>query len=51
MVVQKTAPSIPFRDSSYGYTPIDEDGRLLMNIGDTLKKKKYEVPGPGSYKT
>lgn len=36
-MIQQSAPSIPYRDSTYGYEPIDEQGKLLVNIGESFK--------------
>ena len=53
LVIQQNPPSIPYKDSSYGYEPIDDTGQLLINVGNSFKqtyKKQYDAtPGPGAY--
>jgi hypothetical protein len=53
LVIQRNAPSIPYKDSAYGYEPLDEAGRMLINVGDSFRKvyKQNEklTPGPGAY--
>jgi hypothetical protein len=38
LVIQQNAPSIPFKDSAFGYEPIDSQGRLLINVGTSFKQ-------------
>lgn len=53
LVIQQSAPSIPYKDSTYGYEPIDESGQLLINVGNSFKhtypEKFDSSPGPGAY--
>ena len=53
LVIQQSAPSIPYKDSTYGYEPIDESGQLLVNVGNSFKhtypEKFDSSPGPGAY--
>jgi hypothetical protein len=53
LVIQRNAPSIPYKDSAYGYEPLDEAGKMLINVGDSFRKvyKQNEklTPGPGAY--
>ena len=53
LVIQQSAPSIPYKDSTYGYEPIDESGQLLINVGNSFKQtypERFEAsPGPGAY--
>ena len=53
LVIQQNAPSIPYKDSSYGYEPLDESGSLLINVGNSFKKSFKNIldstPGPGAY--
>lgn len=53
LVIQQSAPSIPYKDSTYGYEPIDESGQLLINVGNSFKHTYPErfdsSPGPGAY--
>lgn len=37
LVIQQSAPSIPYKDSTYGYEPIDDSGQLLINVGNSFK--------------
>jgi hypothetical protein len=37
IVVQQNPPSIPYRDSAYGYEPMDKEGKLLINVGNTYR--------------
>ena len=51
IVIQRHAPSIPYKDSSYGYEPIETNTNLLIDVGNSFKKtykKQFEqTPGPG----
>lgn len=53
LVIQQSAPSIPYKDSTYGYEPIDDSGQLLINVGNSFKQtypEKFDSsPGPGAY--
>jgi len=37
LVIQSNPPSIPYKDSAFGYEPIDESGKLLINVGNSFK--------------
>ena len=37
LFVQQNAPSIPYKDSAFGYEPIDDTGKLLINVGNSFK--------------
>ena len=37
LVVHQQAPSIPYKDSSYGYEMIDRGGKHLINVGSSYK--------------
>jgi hypothetical protein len=53
LVIQRNAPSIPYKDSAYGYEPLDEAGKMLINVGDSFRKVYKQnaelTPGPGAY--
>jgi hypothetical protein len=55
LVIQANPPSIPYKDSAFGYEPLDNSGRLLVNVGNSFKetyKDQYNsTPGPGTYET
>ena len=52
-IVIHNPPSIPYKDSAFGYEPLDQDCRLLINVGNTFKKNYHsqinQSPGPGAY--
>lgn len=53
LVIAQGAPSIPYRDTSHGYEPIDQSGKHLISVGGSFKHNylKYydKTPGPGAY--
>ena len=38
LVIQQNAPSIPYKDSTFGYEPLDESGKFLINVGNSFKE-------------
>lgn len=53
LVIQQNAPSIPYKDSTFGYEPLDESGKFLINVGNSFKESYQQqhnsTPGPGAY--
>lgn len=52
-MIQRNPPSIPYRDSAFGYEPLDRDCKMLINVGNTYRQyNKSQInnsPGPGAY--
>lgn len=53
LFIQNHAPSIPYKDSAFGYEPLDLNSKYLVNVGNSFKQtfKEYfdQTPGPGAY--
>lgn len=53
IIIQRNPPSIPYKDSAFGYEPLDSDCKMLINVGNTFRQNHSsqidQSPGPGAY--